>query len=78
MRRAAEHTRNRPTDRHLGLERYGVQIVWVGMSKMRWSHLMSLIQGLLNLYGFPSALLIHHEVTILGILKLLVAYSLIK
>ena len=26
---------------------------------MRWSHLTSMIQGLLNLYGFPSALLIH-------------------
>jgi hypothetical protein len=58
-RRAAEHTRNRPTGRNLGLERYGVQIVWVGMSKMRWSHLTSLIQGLLNLYGFPSAVLVH-------------------
>ena len=59
IRRAAEHTRNRPTGRNLELERYGVQIVWVGMSKMRWSHLTSLIQGLLNLYGFPSAVLVH-------------------
>ena len=59
MRRAAEHTRNRPTSRNLGLERYGVHIVWVGMRKMMWSHLTSLIQGLLNLYGFPSAVRIH-------------------
>jgi hypothetical protein len=26
---------------------------------MRWNHLTSLIQGLLNVYGFPSAVLIH-------------------
>jgi hypothetical protein len=59
IQNAFEHTSNRPTGANLGLEKYGVQLVWVGMRGMKWENLMSLISGLLNCYGLPHAIMIH-------------------
>jgi hypothetical protein len=39
---AFEHTNNRQAGANLGLEKYGVQLVWVGMRGMKWENVTDL------------------------------------
>ena len=41
------------------MDKYGVRLVWIGMSGMKWEDLQSNIRGLLRFYGIPAAILIH-------------------
>ena len=59
IRRACEHTQNRPTGSNLRLEDYGCRIVWIHMNGMRWHDILNTIQGMIPVHGYPSAIIIH-------------------
>lgn len=58
--RAADHAKLRPIGTHLGLEKVGCQVVWVGSPGMKWDHLVGTICSMINYRGtIPSVLVIH-------------------
>ena len=57
--KAEEHTKNRPTGTHLGLDKYGYKIIWIGMSGMSWVNIVPLVFNAIKCLGIPRALLLH-------------------
>jgi hypothetical protein len=53
--RAHQHSENRPTGCNLGLDNYNCLVRWVGMPGMKWSNVVSLVHGSINLRGIPKA-----------------------
>jgi hypothetical protein len=41
--RAEEHTKMRPTGTHLGLDKYGFKLTWVGMPGMSWINIVTIV-----------------------------------
>lgn len=58
--RAADHAKIRPVGSHLGLDKVGCRIVWVGVPGMKWHHLVGTLSGMIHYRGtIPSVLVIH-------------------
>ncbi|VDI09636.1 Hypothetical predicted protein [Mytilus galloprovincialis] len=57
--RASEHAHIRPIGDSLGLEKIGCELVWIGMSGMKWQNLVSLVQSILNWRSIPFSVIIH-------------------
>ena len=55
IRRAYEHTIQRPPGHHLGLDKKGFNVVWIGWSGMKWA----MLETMVDKKGCPSVLLIH-------------------
>lgn len=56
---AQEQARVRPIGHHLGLDKYGYLIQWVGHPGMRWFQVRGTIQALVNWRGYPDIIIIH-------------------
>ena len=54
-----EQTKNRPTGRNMGLERYVLNVLWDGMPGMRWMAIVSVALCIMNCFGLPKATVIH-------------------
>ena len=53
-----EQTKNRPTGRTMGLERYGLNVLWDGMTGMRWLSIVSVVLCMMKCFGLPKAIVI--------------------
>jgi hypothetical protein len=53
--RAHQHSENRPTGCNLGLDNYNCLVRWVGMTGMKWSNLVCLVHGSINILSFSIA-----------------------
>ena len=56
---AAQHVVQRPSGKNLGFEKWGIQVIWVGMPGMSWYSMVSLVHAMVNAFGVPRALLLH-------------------
>ena len=43
----------------MGLERYGLNVLWAGMPGMRWLSIVSVALCIMNCFGLPKAIVIH-------------------
>ena len=59
IKRASQHTKQRPTGQHLGLDKKGYNVLWIGQPGMKWEVVEHLTNTMINCRGFPSVLLIH-------------------
>jgi hypothetical protein len=48
-----KHTTQRPTGKHLGLNKNGLNVVWAGLPGMKISALVHLVQVMVNCFGLP-------------------------
>jgi hypothetical protein len=48
-----KHTTQRPTGKHLGLDKNGLNVVWAGLPGMKISALVHLVQVMVNCFGLP-------------------------
>jgi hypothetical protein len=53
-----EQTKNRPIGRNMGLERYGLNVLWDGMTGMRWLSIASVVLCMMKCFGLPKAIVI--------------------
>jgi hypothetical protein len=49
----------RPTGTHLGLDKYGFKLTWVGMPGMSWINIVPIVFRSIRYFGIPRALLLH-------------------
>lgn len=57
---AADHARIRPIGYNLGFDKYGCQVVWIGVSGMKWHHLVGSLTSMIRFRGtIPSVLVMH-------------------
>jgi len=49
----------RPTGTHLGLDKYGFKLTWVGMPGMSWMNIVPIVFSSIRCFGIPRALLLH-------------------
>ena len=49
----------RPTGTHLGLDKYGFKLTWVGMPGMSWVNIVPIVFRSIRCFGIPRALLLH-------------------
>lgn len=59
IKRACDHTIQRPTGRHLGLDKRGFNVVWIGHPGMKWDSVKHLLYSMLTVKGHPYAIVIH-------------------
>ena len=57
--KAEKHTTQRPTGKNRGLDKNGLNVVWVGLPGMKISALVPLVQAMVYWFGLPHALVIH-------------------
>jgi hypothetical protein len=57
--RAEEHTKMRSTGTHLGLDKYGFKLTWVGMPGMSWINIVPIVFRSIRCFEIPRALLLH-------------------
>ena len=43
----------------MGLERYGLHVLWAGIPGMRWSSIVPVVQSMIKCFGLPKAVIIH-------------------
>ena len=41
----------------MGLKRYGLNVMWVGKTSMRWSSIVPVVQSMINCFGLPKAVI---------------------
>lgn len=49
----------RPTGTHLGLDKYGYKLTWIGMPGMSCMNILPIVFGSIRCFGIPRALLLH-------------------
>mgnify|MGYP002634365876 CR=1 FL=1 len=59
IKRASDHTKNRPTGTNLGFDKKGYNIIWLGLSGMKWFNVDRTIDATFSWRGVPSILIIH-------------------
>ncbi|XP_071173895.1 uncharacterized protein [Mytilus edulis] len=59
IKRASDHTENRPTGTNLGFDKKGYNIIWLGLSGMKWFNVDRTIDATFSWRGVPSILIIH-------------------
>jgi hypothetical protein len=43
----------------MGLKRYGLNVMWIGKPRMRWSSIVPVVQSMINCFGLPKAVICH-------------------